>query len=121
MSYVNSKFHVENLAKDMRRKDNIIDQLLLDLQKLLVICRLKTIKGLLPQNIASIPLSVLKTTSQTQNLAIQKLEAPSQKKKVHIDHQLKEVCNQHHHNKYMFYKFPIQEKNVYSSNVGNRN
>ena len=31
MSYVNSKFHVENLEKEIRRKENIIDHLLLDL------------------------------------------------------------------------------------------
>ena len=35
MSYVNSKFHVENLEKEIRCKENIIDQLLLDLQKIL--------------------------------------------------------------------------------------
>ena len=30
MSYENSKIHVENLEKEIRHKDNIIDQLLLD-------------------------------------------------------------------------------------------
>ena len=32
MSYKNSKIHVENLEKEIKRKDSIIDQLLLDLQ-----------------------------------------------------------------------------------------
>ena len=32
MSYGNSKYHVENLGKEIRCKDNIIDQLLLDAQ-----------------------------------------------------------------------------------------
>ena len=31
MSYENSKVHVENFEKEIRRKDSIIDQLLLDL------------------------------------------------------------------------------------------
>ena len=30
----NSKIHVENFEKEIRRKDSIIDQLLLDLQKI---------------------------------------------------------------------------------------
>ena len=34
MSYENSKIHVENLEKEIRRKDSIIDQLLRDLQKI---------------------------------------------------------------------------------------
>ena len=34
MSYENSKIHAENLEKEMRRKDSIIDQLLLDLRKI---------------------------------------------------------------------------------------
>ena len=33
MSYEKSKIYVENLEKEIRRKDNIIDQLLLNLQK----------------------------------------------------------------------------------------
>ena len=33
MSYENSKIHAENLEKEIRRKDRIIDQLLLDLRK----------------------------------------------------------------------------------------
>ena len=33
-SYENSKIYVENLEKEIRRKDNIIDQLLLDLRKI---------------------------------------------------------------------------------------
>ena len=32
MSYENSKVHVENFEKEIRRKDSIIDQILLDLQ-----------------------------------------------------------------------------------------
>ena len=35
MSYENRKNRAENLAKGRRRKDSIIDQLLLDLQKIL--------------------------------------------------------------------------------------
>ena len=34
MSCENSKIHVESLEKEIRRKDSIIDQLLLDLQKI---------------------------------------------------------------------------------------
>ena len=34
MSYENSKIHAENLEKEIRRKDSIIDQLLLDLRKI---------------------------------------------------------------------------------------
>ena len=35
MSYENSKIHAKNLEKEIRRKHNIINQLLLDLQKIL--------------------------------------------------------------------------------------
>ena len=34
MSYENSKIHVESLEKNIRHKDNIFDQVLLDLQKI---------------------------------------------------------------------------------------
>ena len=34
MSYENSKIHAENLEKEIRRKDSLIDQLLLDLRKI---------------------------------------------------------------------------------------
>ena len=34
MAYESTKIHVENLKTEIRRKDNIIDQLLLDLQKI---------------------------------------------------------------------------------------
>ena len=33
ISFENSKIHAENLEKEIRRKDSIIDQLLVDLQK----------------------------------------------------------------------------------------
>ena len=58
MSYENSKIHAENLEKEIRRKDSIIDQLLLDLQKISTqrnchhrLKYQKTIKSLLPWNI----------------------------------------------------------------------
>ena len=64
ISYENSKIHVENLEKEIRRKDNIIDQLLVDLQKM------STQSARHPQ------------ADQKQNLAIQKLEVPYQNRKV---------------------------------------
>ena len=68
ISNENSKIHVENLEKEIRRKDNIIDQFLLDLQKI------STQSARHPQAEVSV--------DQKQNLAIQKLEVPYQNKKI---------------------------------------
>ena len=88
MSYENNKFRVENVEKEIRRKDSIIDQLLLDLQKVSTQCSCnpQTEVSEDAQELASMeykinPLSNLKETKHTQNLARKKLEAPSQKGK----------------------------------------
>ena len=82
-------FTVENLEKEITRKE--------------------TIKNMFPSKIPLFLPSTTKNKKQTQNLSIQKLELPSQKKKCHIDHNIKEVCK-HHYQKYMDSKIPIPGK-----------
>ena len=83
--------HAENLKKEIG-KNNIIDQFLLDFQKHSTQSTPRSQAEVLvdhlmkhPWNITSIPLCVLKTTSQMQNLVIQKHEVPCPQKKGHID------------------------------------
>ena len=79
MSYENSKTRVKNLEKEIICKVSIIDQLLLDLQKISAqrSCHPQTEvsedhKSLLPWNITLISLNNLKQTKQVKNLAIKK-------------------------------------------------
>ena len=88
MSYENSKIHVGNLEKEIRRKDSIIDQLLLDLQNISTQrnCHSQAEVSEDNQDLASMkydinPPKYSQKTKQTQNLAIKKLEVPSQKGK----------------------------------------
>ena len=87
MSYENSKIYVENLEKEIRRKDSIIDQLLLDLQNISTQrnCHPQAEVSEDNQELASMKYNInppkhSQKTKHTQNLAIKKLEVPSQKK-----------------------------------------
>ena len=118
MSHENSKSHVENLEKEIRRKDSIIDQLLLDLQKILTKrnCHPQAEASEDHQEIASVEYNINPPKHS------QKIEADAKpsntetrgtipKKKGRIDYQIKEFRKQCHQ-KYIHSKIPIPEKNV---------
>ena len=88
MSYENNKIHVENLEKEIRRKDSIVDQLLLDLQKISIQrnCHPHVEASEDHQGIASMEHNI-NPPRHPQNIEAdakpskQKLEVPSQKRK----------------------------------------
>ena len=71
ISHENSKIHVENLETEIKRKDNIIHQLLPLLQKI-------TAKNTRQHQ----SLKYSQSNEPTRNVVLQKLEVPSQKRKV---------------------------------------
>ena len=114
MSY-ESKIHVRNLEKEVRRKDSIIDQLLLDLQKLSTQrnCHPQAEASEYHKEIASMEYYI-NPPKHSQNIEADTKPRNTEtrviipKKKVHIGHQIKEVCNQYHQ-KYIHSKMPIPE------------
>ena len=89
MSHENSKIHIENLEKEIRPKENIIDQLLLDLLKISTQSTHHPQAELSVdyQELASMEYSINPPNHSLNNepdadLAIQKLEVPSRKRKV---------------------------------------
>ena len=100
----------------MRRKDSIINQLLLDLQKIPTQgnCHPQAEASEGHQEIASMEYNI-NPPKHSQNIEAD--AKPSNKetrgtippKKVHVEHQINEVCRQYHQ-KYVHSKIPIPEK-----------
>ena len=99
-----------------RHKDSIIDQLLLNLQKISTQrnCHPQAEASEDHQEIASMEYNI-NPPKPPQNIEADlkssntETRGPITKKKVHIDHQIKEVCKQYHQ-KYICTKIPIPEK-----------
>lgn len=88
ISNENSKIHVEDLEKEIIHKDNIIDQLLLDLPKI------STQNTHHPKaEVISGPLRAIEYNNKPDaEPSTTETRGTIPKKKGHIDHQIKEVC-----------------------------